>query len=108
MAAKQKVRGKAAVVSTIKGEDIRQKHGKVEKFEGPNAEVRVDLGATLNMGNYESLRLGVSLMLPCNPTPAAVEQAFAKAVKFTEAKLDKMIKANREAGVSKGDVEADI
>ena len=91
----KKVTGKAAVLSTVKNGAVKQRLGKVKQFEGPTAEVRVSLGATLNMGAYESLRIGVDLMLPCDPSPAKVEEAFNRAVKFTEAKLDKMIKANR-------------
>ena len=93
---RKKVVAKHAVETRMKnGKMAQKKVGPPLKFEGPNAEVRVDLGATLNMGNYEALRLGVSLLLPCDPSPAKVEEAFKRAVKFTEEKLDKMIQANK-------------
>jgi len=96
MRPQKKVVAKHAVETKMKnGKMTQKKVGPVLKFEGPVAEVRVDLGATLNMGNYEALRLGVSLSLPCDPSPVKVEEAFKRAVKFTEDKLDKMIAANK-------------
>lgn len=37
----------------------------VRKFETEPAYVRVNAGVTKNMGNYESLRLDVSISCPC-------------------------------------------
>ena len=37
----------------------------VRKFETEPAYVRVNAGVTKNMGNYESLRLDVSISMPC-------------------------------------------
>jgi hypothetical protein len=86
----------------------QQKVGPPLKFEGPTAEVRVDLGATLNMGNYEALRLGVSLSVPCSPDPKHIETAFKYAAKFTEDKLDKMIQANKRESISRKDTSDDV
>lgn len=100
MAKQKHVVAKHAVGTTIKGKEAKQMNvGPKLRFEGPHAEVRVDLGATINMANMEFLRLGVSLSLPCDPSPAKVEEAFNKAVKWTEAKLDKMIQANKRGEV---------
>jgi len=64
-------------------------------FDKPHAMLRVSLGSTLNMGNYEFLRIGVDLELPCSPDKA--EAAFKVAEKFVTAKLDGLIKKHRSS-----------
>lgn len=46
-------------------ETSREKHIHVRKFEVEPAYVRVNVGSTKNMGNYESLRVDVSITMPC-------------------------------------------
>ena len=84
--------GAHSTVSEIQNGVVTQEKGKVKLFDGEPAVVRVSMGTTLNMGNYQSLRLGVDLALPC--APAKVEAAFVKASAFVQKKLDKMIQEN--------------
>lgn len=46
-------------------ESARQERMNVRKFLVEPAYVRVNAGMTKNMGNYESLRIDVSLTVPC-------------------------------------------
>ena len=36
-------------------------------IESGDAVVRVGMGATINSGNYESLRIDIGISLPCDP-----------------------------------------
>lgn len=49
----------------------------VHQFVTTPAEVRVELGLTLNLGNYESARLNVGVVVPCykEETDAAFKYA---------------------------------
>ena len=49
------------------------------------AFVRVSVGSTYNLGNYESLRIDVSITLPCDP--ARVDQGYEDASAFVADKL---------------------
>jgi hypothetical protein len=98
--------GAHPTLSVVKNGNVTQKKGKPKMFNGEPAVVRVSMGTTLNMGNYQSLRLGVDLALPCSP--AQVEQAFDKAAKFVQLKLDTLITEHtpQNVGVKEiGDVE---
>ena len=46
-------------------EEDRRKVIEVRKFETDPAFVRVSAGVTKNLGNYESLRVDVSITAPC-------------------------------------------
>lgn len=49
------------------------------------AFVQVSTGGTYNLQNYESLRLDVSVTLPC--LPSEIEETFQEAVEFVGEKL---------------------
>ena len=58
----------AVLVVTASGvgiEEEKRKSIEVRKFETDPAYVRVNAGVTKNLGNYESLRVDVSLTVPC-------------------------------------------
>lgn len=59
-----------------------------EMFEQPPANVAVNLGLTRNLGNYESIRFSVSLSVPCANIPADIEQSFAFAKEWVDAKVN--------------------
>jgi hypothetical protein len=56
-------------ITSIYGGEERNRQEKlsVRKFMVEPAYVRVNAGMTKNMGNYESLRLDVSISMPCYP-----------------------------------------
>lgn len=53
------------------------------------AKVSVGLNSTVNMGNYESLKLSVHVTLPCYAEE--VEETFDKAQDFCEERLARML-----------------
>jgi hypothetical protein len=55
------------------------------------ATINVSSGITLNLGNYESLRVDVGITLPCKPTKKDVEDTYAKALQFVEEKLAEQV-----------------
>lgn len=97
--------GRHATLSTVVDEEITQKRGKLRQFSSEPAVVRVSMGSTLNMGNYQSLRLGVDLALPCEP--AAVEAAFKQAASFVEKKLGELVLKNAPAS-AQGNTTDDV
>lgn len=90
-------------LSVITDGKVSQKKGKVKLFDKEPATIRVSMGTTLNMGNYQSLRLGVDLALPC--TVAGVDKAFEKAAQFVQTKLDHLIAENTPQNVGVKDIE---
>ena len=93
MVRKKVARAATESVSRAKGksgaEEVKQRKGTVQLFDGEPAIVRVGLGATLNMGNYESMRVGVDIELPC--TEKQVPATFNRARKFARKKLAELI-----------------
>lgn len=69
--------------------------GEAVTFDKPHATVRVSQGTTLNMGNYQSLRLGVDVTLPC--AVDKLDKAFIMAKKFVEKHLEEMVGASKDA-----------
>lgn len=58
-----------------------------ELTTGANATINVSSGITLNLGNYESLRIDVGITLPCKPTKKDVEDTYARCIEWVEEKL---------------------
>lgn len=52
------------------------------------ARVHVGAGTTRNMGNFESMRMDVSVTIPCMPTPEGIEAAYIQASDFCAVKLE--------------------
>jgi len=57
----------------------------------PMANVGVKLGTTKNLGNYESLRVDVSLFYPCEPNKKKMDKTFKKVFKWVDDKLDSIM-----------------
>jgi len=57
----------------------------------PMANIGVKLGTTKNLGNYESLRVDVSLFYPCEPKKKAMEKAYKKVFAWVDNKLDEIM-----------------
>ncbi len=56
------------------------------------ARVRAAGGITKNMGNFESLRIDVSIELPCVAEASSVEAAFSYGKKWVSDKVNEMIR----------------
>lgn len=57
-------------------------------FDGPHATVGLSMGLTKNLGNYESLKITVSLYYPCYPDESAVDAAFHTTKEWVDGKLN--------------------
>lgn len=66
----------SVVTSSEKDKTDSRKVRAIRKFESEPAYVRINTGMTKNLGNYESLRIDVSLTVPCYPEE--IEQVFDK------------------------------
>ena len=66
--------------------------------ENPNpAYVSVNGGMTINTGNYESIKIGVSVSFPCEPTTEAVKETYGDVTKLVDEFLDaEYLEATRE------------
>lgn len=71
----------------------------VTKFDTEPAVVHVGFGLTLNLGNYESARLDVSIRVPCYKEQ--VDDAYAAAKKWVEARVHEEV-AEIKGGGAKG------
>lgn len=78
-------------------DDEKRKSIEVRKFETDPAYVRVNAGVTKNLGNYESLRVDVSLTVPCY-----VEE-MERVQKRTAELVADMLDAEVEQYLGKGD-----
>jgi len=80
-------KGMLTVTKSIPGEDeeVSDEHIEVRPFKSEVARVRVSKGLTINMGNYESARIDVDLMLPCYPEE--VKEMMKYVDTLVEAKL---------------------
>jgi len=70
----------------------KKKTTKVKK----EAEVSIVLGSTLNMGNYESLRVQVGMSYPCKAGDKEIRKTFKYIAELTEELLKEEI--NKLAG----------
>lgn len=68
----------------------------VETFAGPIANVKLALGRTVNLGNYQFARIDVSVTMPC---PAgAEERTYDRALDFVDKRLHaEIVRARRSA-----------
>jgi len=57
----------------------------------PMANVGVKLGTTKNLGDYESLRVDVSLYMPSDTDKKSLNKVFKKCFKWCDNKLDKIM-----------------
>lgn len=73
----------------------------IHSFVTEPASVRVSLGMTVNLGNYESARIDVSLTVPCYKEE--VEDAFEYAREWVEARTLKEVNAAKKVASGRSD-----
>jgi len=95
--------GRGEVTSAVvrRGEPVGEPEVRVsEKVEGPEplpktknplAEVEYKAGSTVNMGNYESLRVDVGIRLPCRMSPDSLDTTFDFCREWVEQKVEEEI-----------------
>lgn len=57
----------------------------------PMANVGVKLGKTINLGDFESLRVDVSLFMPSETDNKSLNKTFKKALKWCDGKMDEVL-----------------
>ncbi len=57
----------------------------------PMANVGVKLGTTKNLGDYNSLRVDVSLFMPAKTDKKSLNKTFKKCFKWCDNKLDEIV-----------------
>lgn len=62
----------------------------VGPFEGPTANVNVNLGARIGLPDFSDVRVGVSLTMPCDATEEGIEEAFALVENWCFEKVDEL------------------
>lgn len=60
----------------------------VPRFYGPVARVRIEGGVTMNMGDYQSSRVTVSVELPCYPEETEMERVGNLASRMVAKRID--------------------
>jgi hypothetical protein len=67
---------------------------KVSCFVTEPAKVSVEMGLTVNLGNYESARIGVSVVVPCYREE--IDDAYAFAHRWAETRIGEEVKSLRQ------------
>jgi hypothetical protein len=71
-------------------EDAHQESaGEPKLLEGPTCNVGVDASFTKNLGNYESMRIGVSLHIPCGH--GEIDEVFEFGKEWVNARMESLI-----------------
>ena len=61
----------------------------------PMGEVRVEIGNTINLGNYSSVRVSVGISVPCSADD--LEKAYRHALTWTKGKMEEQVCEIRKA-----------
>jgi hypothetical protein len=77
-------------------EETEENLGEVVATDSPMAEIVVELGHTMNLGNFESLRIHVGIRWPVPANDSAIETAFKGAKAWVEKKLDFIVQDNKK------------
>ena len=91
---KEQIKGKTEVLDNEGNVIDTQEEvvAEIETDDKPMANVGVKLGTTKNLGDYESLRVDVSLFMPCEPKKKAINKTFDKCFAWVDDKLDSIMK----------------
>lgn len=54
------------------------------------ASVSVGVGLTKNLGNYESVKISISLTVPCLPTEDDIEETYTNAKNWVDTKVNEI------------------
>ncbi len=105
MIRRQKIETKQATINvTASGFGVDKNETKtisVVKFESEPAYVRANAGVTKSTGNYESLRVDISVSLPCYPEE--VDEVLERVCDYVAVKLQSEL--DKYLGDNSGDSE---
>lgn len=91
-------RMKGGLWVTVDEEIKREETIEVVPFEGEVACVSVDAGMTVNMGNYQSAKVGVMIAMPCYPEEVEAVYGVVKATveKIVRDEVSELIKQRKK------------
>lgn len=75
----------------IRNETVRLMQSDITNIQNP-AYVGVNPRLTKNLGNYESLQVGVMVTLPCAPDEESIKATLAKATEIAMNEIEKNMK----------------
>ena len=80
-------------ISDKEGHVIEATEEVVEEFvvDKPMANVGLKVGRTKNLGDYNSVRVDVSLFMPSELDKKSLDKAFKKCFKWCDKKLDEVL-----------------
>ena len=97
----KKIKGDASIITTksVKTPDgteetVKEESVGVSDFNTEPAKVNFSVGMTLNLGNYESARIDVGVVMPCNPSE--LDHTFEQAKEWATTRLVKEAKTIKE------------
>jgi len=84
-----KIVKKQQAIGTVEKDGKQESVEVVEEFETdePMANVGMKLGHTKNLGDYESVRVDVSLYMPSKTDKKSLDKTFKKVFKWCDKKL---------------------
>jgi len=85
------------VEKTRNGKTDTQKQIGSKPFETDPAYVNYRLGATLNMGSYESIKVDIGVTMPCLPTWPEINKTYKNIRKEVEHLMDTEVQSIRKA-----------
>lgn len=90
--------GSVATSKSVSGEKIAESLESTETIHpgvfSNGMSITVEGGRVLNLGNYETARVGVTLTVPCDK--ASLEEAYAYATNWVSDKIEEAIKLAKE------------
>lgn len=62
--------------------------GEVKAFKEPHATVGLSMAVTRNLGNYESVKMSVSLFMPCENNEVALQETFDEVKGWVDTRVE--------------------
>lgn len=62
--------------------------GEVKAFKAPHATVGLTMAVTRNLGNYESVKMSVSLYMPCENNEQAMQETFDEVKGWVDTRVE--------------------
>ena len=67
------------------------------------AKVGVTASRTINLGEYNNVKLGVSIFFPCAPTEEAIEKTYEFCIGWVDGKMESLTKDHNIGGAQDAD-----
>ena len=94
----QPVTGMVSTSKSVKGEEIAGSLSETQTLHqgvfSDGMSIRVEGGRVMNLGNYETARVGVTITVPCNKE--TLEEAYAYATEWVSEKINEAVAQAKE------------